>query len=271
MSSRGGWNLQNSYDMIYWFLFSSGELVYDDIDGMRGEILCCEEPPVKIAAKTKLHEIGELKGIPCVACEVDIQQVYEMRLPTTSLRASYGILPFEEYLMAGRASQILTWDANSQFCPRCGVATPQVAAIAKRCPKCHQEFYPRISTAVIVLIKRGEDEILLVNSHNYSGQFYGLVAGFLEVGETLEECVVREVAEETALEIENLRYFGNQPWPYPSGLMVGFVADYNGGEISLQRDELAAGEFFHRDKLPQLPSTLSIARQMIEAWREDKI
>lgn len=256
--------------MVYWFIFSSGELLYD---GSRGGIFCCEEPPVELSAEVNRHDIGELHGIGCVACSVEYsaEQLRELGISSTPLRASYEILPQEEHLMAGRASQILTWDMNSRFCPRCGVPTPQVAPIAKRCPKCGQEFYPRISTAVIVLIKRGEDEVLLVNSRNYSGKFYGLVAGFLEVGETLEECVEREVKEETGLSIENLRYFGNQPWPYPSGLMVGFVADYNSGDIALQQEELCAGEFFHRDSLPQLPSPLSIARQMIEAWRRREI
>ena len=97
--------------------------------------------------------------------------------------------------------------------------------------------------------------------------FYGLVAGFLEAGETLEECVEREVMEETGLRIKNITYFGSQPWPYPSGLMAGFVADYAGGEIKLQNEELSAGAFYRRDNLPELPTKPSIARRMIDWWR----
>ena len=98
------------------------------------------------------------------------------------------------------------------------------------------------------------------------GTFYGLVAGFLEAGETLEECVQREVREETGLEIKNLRYWGNQPWPYPSGLMLGFTAEYAGGNIKLQDDELSAGAFYSKDNLPEIPEKLSVARKLIDWW-----
>lgn len=103
---------------------------------------------------------------------------------------------------------------------------------------------------------------------NFKGTFNSLVAGFLETGETLEECVAREVKEETGLEVKNITYFGNQPWPYPSGLMVGFIADYAGGEINLQDEELSSGDFYTRDNLPELPRKLSLARKMIDWWIE---
>ena len=168
------------------------------------------------------------------------------------LRASFDVLPREEYDMAGKASQILNWDKNSRYCPMCGVPTVQVSPIAKRCPECRQEFYPRISPAVIVLIKK-EDSILLVHARNFRGTFKGLVAGFLEPGETLEECVHREVMEETGLRIRNLKYFGSQPWPYPSGIMVGYTAEYESGSIKLQDEELSAGAFYTREQLPRYP------------------
>ena len=141
----------------------------------------------------------------------------------------------------------------------------------KRCPACGYEIYPPISTAIIVLIRRGADEVLLVHARNFRGTFYGLVAGFLEPGETLEQCVEREVREETGLSICNIRYFDSQSWPYPSGLMVGFTADYAGGTIKLQDDELSAGAFYHRDHLPELPQKLSIARRLIDHWLAEKV
>ena len=144
------------------------------------------------------------------------------------LRSSYDVLPWEEYNVGGKAFQILNWDKNSRYCPMCGVPTVQISPIAKKCPQCRQEIYPRISPAIIVLIRR-EDSILLVHARNFRGTFNGLVAGFLEPGETLEECVHREVLEETGLHIKNLKYFGSQPWPYPSGIMIGFTADYESG------------------------------------------
>lgn len=105
-----------------------------------------------------------------------------------------------------------------------------------------------------------------MRAHNFRGTFYGLVAGFLEAGETLEECVEREVLEETGLKVKNIRYFGSQPWPYPSGLMVGFIADYESGNIKIQKDELSAAAFFSKDSLPEIPRKLSIARKLIDWW-----
>lgn len=186
------------------------------------------------------------------------------------LRASFDYLPYAEYRAGGKAFQILYWDKHSRFCPVCGTPTEQQGPIMKRCPACGYEIYPPISTAIIVLIRRGKDEVLLVHARNFRGTFYGLVAGFLEPGETLEQCVEREVREETSLSIRNLTYFDSQPWPYPSGLMVGFMADYAGGTIKLQDDELSAGAFYHRDHLPELPQKLSIARRLIDHWLETK-
>ncbi len=157
------------------------------------------------------------------------------------------------------------WDQHSRFCPACGMPTEHKTPIMKKCPSCAYEIYPPISTAIIVLIRRGE-EILLVHARNFRGTFYGLVAGFLEAGETLEQCVQREVMEETGLRVKNITYFGNQPWPYPSGLMVGFIADYESGEIKLQKDELSAGAFYSKENMPEIPRKLSIARKMIDWW-----
>ena len=138
-------------------------------------------------------------------------------------------------------------------------------AISKRCTQCGKEVWPQLATAVIVLIHRG-DEVLLVHAKNFKSDFYGLVAGFVETGETLEEAVHREVMEETGIKIKNVTYFGSQPWPYPSGLMVGFNADYVSGEVRLQQSELSKGDWFSKNNLPTIPEKLSIARMLIDAW-----
>ena len=139
--------------------------------------------------------------------------------------------------------------------------------ISKRCTECGKEVWPQLATAIIVLVHRG-DEVLLVHAKNFRSNFFGLVAGFVETGETLEEAVHREVMEETGLTIDNIRYFGSQPWPYPCGLMVGFEADYVSSEIKLQQEELAAGAWFTKDNLPTIPEKLSIARKLIDYWLE---
>ena len=183
----------------------------------------------------------------------------------TGLRASYDFIPLKQYHTAGKAFEILHWDQHSRFCPVCGTKTEMKDAIMKKCPTCGNEMYPSISAAILVLVRK-EDSLLLVHARNFKGTFYSLVAGFLETGETLEECVMREVKEETGLDIKNITYFGNEPWPYPSGLMVGFIADYAGGEISLQDEELSSGAFYTRENLPELPHKLSLARKMIAWW-----
>ena len=153
------------------------------------------------------------------------------------LRASFAFIMPQEYKAAGKAFQILYWDKHSHYCPACDTLMRQHTPIMKKCPQCGYESYPPIATAIIVLVRKG-DEILMVHARNFRGNFYGLVAGFLEAGETLEECVEREVMEETGLRIKNITYFGSQPWPYPSGLMAGFVADYAGGEITYNYKQL---------------------------------
>ncbi len=128
-----------------------------------------------------------------------------------------------------------------------------------------------MAPAIIVRIHRigsdGEDQILLVHARNFRrSEMYGLVAGFVETGETLEECVKREVYEETHLHIQNIRYFASQPWPFPCGIMIGFTADYAGGEVQVQEEELSRAAWFTRDHLPKIPDKLSIARRLIDDW-----
>ena len=186
------------------------------------------------------------------------------------LRASWDLLPQAAYDEAGKAFQLLYWDTHSRYCPVCGTPTEQTTPICKRCPRCGHELYPPIAPAIIVLIRKG-DAVLLVHARNFRGNFHGLVAGFIEVGETLEECVRREVREETGLEIKELHYFASQPWPYPSGLMIGFTATYAGGSLKLQAEELSTGAFFTKDNLPEIPRKLSLARKLIDAWLAGKI
>jgi len=153
------------------------------------------------------------------------------------------------------------------------VGFPTVQAVAHRqevVPSAVRSIIRASSPAIIVRITRG-DEILLVHARNFRGDYYGLVAGFLEVGETLEECVCREVMEETGIRITNLKYFGSQSWPYPSGIMLGFTADYVSGEVHLQREELSKGQFFDREHLPEIPKRLSLARILIDDWMEVRV
>ena len=163
---------------------------------------------------------------------------------------------------------VLYWDQNTKYCGVCGGLMHFDTDISKKCEHCGKEIWPQLATAIIVLIRKN-DEVLLVHANSFRDDHYGLVAGFVETGETLEEAVYREVMEETGLHITNLRYFGSQPWPYPCGLMVGFTADYDSGKIHLQRSELSKGSWFDKDHLPHIPEKLSIARQLLDHWLEE--
>ncbi len=254
-----------------WFVFYKDQLLIEKKNGAYS-IPFGTEPPMTVPVGSTVHTIGEVEGCTAKSFAVHspIMAPGANERQMVGLRASYDLLPWEHYNVAGKAVQILNWDRNSRYCPMCGVPTVQISPIGKKCPECRQEIYPRISPAVIVLIKK-DDSILLVHARNFRGSYNGLVAGFLEPGETLEECVHREVMEEVGLLIKNVKYFGSQPWPYPGGVMVGFTADYESGDIKLQAEELSAGAFYTKDNLPEIPKKLSIARQLIDAWIEGKV
>jgi len=245
-----------------WFMFHNNMLVVRcNRDGTYG-VPEGVRPPLQPLGP--VHAVGVHAGRPCFACAVGASE--GRGLSPLDLRSAYDALGPDLYAAAGKGSQMLHWDSRSRYCPACGTATVAAGPLAKRCPSCEQEMFPSIATAILALVRK-EDTALLVRGLNFRGKNHGLVAGFLEVGESLEECVHREVLEETGLTIANLRYFGSQPWPYPSGLMVGFVADYQSGDIVLQLDELEAGAFYGRNSLPLLPHELSLARRMIDWWR----
>jgi NAD+ diphosphatase len=165
-----------------------------------------------------------------------------------------------------RAVHIVEWDRGNQFCPRCGGAAERVAGeLAKGCPRCRTSVYPRLSPAVIVLVERG-DTILLGRNARFPIAMYSTLAGFVEPGETLEETVHREIREEAGIEVDGLRYFGSQPWPFPDSLMIAFNASYAGGELRPDPAELSDARWFRVDELPLVSPRISIARRLIDDW-----
>lgn len=260
----------NSYliPSIPCFVFYKDLLLLKKEDNNNYSIPCGKDLPFYVG-QYHIHQVTLPSGssVQTLAIENNIEDTSEWMM--CGLRSSFNYLSLNDYQAAGKSYQILYWDKHSHFCPACGTVTEQHTSIMKKCPNCGYEIYPPISPAIIVLVQR-KDEVLLVHAHNFKGTFYGLVAGFLEAGETLEQCVQREVFEETGLKIKNITYFSSQPWPYPSGLMIGFTAEYESGEIKLQADELSAGAFYSKDNLPELPQKLSIARKLIDWWLSKK-
>lgn len=186
-----------------------------------------------------------------------------------SLREANPRMSEKDYRAAGKAMELMHWDAGSRFCGTCGKPLVRASEISKKCPECSHEVFAQVSAAIIVLIHRG-DEVLLVHARNFSRPYFGLVAGFVETGESLEECVLREVMEETSLRVKNIRYVGSQPWPYPNSLMLAFHAEYESGEIKFADGELTDGGFFLLDSLPLLPPPPSIARRLIDEWLSER-
>ena len=260
--------------MRYYFVFCKEDLLLEKTADGGYTIPFQDEPPTAVKPWTHQMDITPMDdGTPVVTYRVDNvpdevinpKSVNHRSYEMCGLRQSYYKLSRPLYLKAGKCQELLYWDQNTKYCGVCGAPMRMDTDISKKCTQCGKEIWPQLATAVIVLIHKG-DEVLLVRAKNFRRDFYGLVAGFVETGETLEEAVAREALEETGVTITNIRYFGSQPWPYPCGLMVGFNADYVSGEIHLQTSEIAKGGWFRKDNLPDIPEKLSIARMLLDAW-----
>jgi len=190
--------------------------------------------------------------------------------PVRSLLAE---LPEDMLQIVGRAIACVEFEDTHRFCGRCGEATtplasdatPSAGERAVQCPRCTLTFHPRIPPAVIVLVERGE-EILLARGAKFPVGRFSAVAGFVEIGESLEEAARREVKEEVGVDVTNLRYFASQPWPFGRSLMVAFRADFAGGELHPDGTEIVEAGWFQRDRLPLLPPPISVARKLIDGF-----
>jgi NAD+ diphosphatase len=245
-----------------WFAFRGDRLLVLEGDEPRVPRASTLE---EIGIETLFRQpVGHLDGRPCWAVEVPEGAESPDGAAFLDLRAIFAAVDEGFFAVAGRAKQVVGWHATHRFCGRCGGETePFEGEMAMRCTRCGMMHYPRVSPAVIVRVRRGE-EVLLARSPGVPKGLRSVLAGFVEPGESIEETIHREVREEVGIEVENLRYFGSQPWPFPNSLMIGFTADYAGGELEPQPGEIEDAGWYRADGLPQLPPRVSIARRMIE-------
>ena len=213
--------------------------------------------------------LGRLGDRDCfgAAASAGVRAAPPTGLRFVPVRALFTVLPASMLEIVGRAIALVEFEIMHGFCGRCAGATEAAPGErARHCPACGATFHPRIPPAVIAVVARDDGRILLARSARFPPGMFSAVAGFVETGESLEQAVCREVAEEVGVRIDNLRYFGSQPWPFGRSLMVGYFAHHAGGEILVDGTEIVDARWFAPDQLPMLPPPISIARKLIDAW-----
>lgn len=239
----------------WWFVQRGREVLLDEMGGVP-----CGPNPLLGLDPLPVLQVGEFDGMPCFAVELPLDAPFGGFFGDP--KRLYDSLPLPARTPLSRALEVLEWDRTHRFCGSCGAPTEhRGAAIVRHCSNdaCGREHFPRVSPVVIMAVERGE-EILLGRSHHFPPGVYSVLAGFVDAGESAEQAVHREIFEETALAIRDVRYFASQPWPFPHSLMLGFQAEWAGGEIACDPREIEDAAFFHVDRLPKtfrFSSTLS--------------
>jgi NAD+ diphosphatase len=245
-------------ESAWCFAFVDGQLLVlegDDGTGLAPQPWSLFEP-----LAPSRHYLGQLDGIDCWTFSLREPLPGFTRKPLRAAMMSFG-----EPLMgvAGRAAQVLEWDRAHRYCGVCGTPTePQANERSRKCPSCGHTAYPRLSPAMMVLVWR-PGQLLLARSPHYVPGVYSALAGFVEAGESLEQCVHREVAEEVGVRVRDLRYYGSQSWPFPHSLMVAYTAEWVDGEIVKQEGEIEDAQWFAFDALPKIPPRFSISGHLI--------
>lgn len=244
-------------------VFQSGKLLVTEPSSPPGIPMARSLEELAVTPLRILY-LGTFAGLPCYASEVSAEAPEPPGLAFRPLRSLYEVLEEDLFHLAGKALQLLVWDGNHRFCGRCGTETAHSLTERSRiCPQCGLVSYPQLAPAVITAILK-DNQLLLAHAPHFQNGMYGLIAGFVEPGETLEDCVRRETMEEVGLKVKNITYFGSQQWPFPNSLMVGFLAEYESGEITVDGEELDHAAWFPTDQLPVIPPPVSIARKIID-------
>jgi NAD+ diphosphatase len=245
-----------------WFVFRGAELLVADLEP---RLPHCNFPKELGMMPARTQYLGVWGGEHCYSAEVAQDTAAPRGWSWQGLRSLFSVLDDGAFALAGNALQIVDWDRTHQYCGACGTAT--VARINERsreCPRCGLVAYPRLAPAVMALVRRGR-ELLLARSPRFPEGMYSALAGFVEPGETIEQCLEREVMEEVGIRVSNARYFASQPWPFPHSLMIAFFAEYESGELRPDETEIEDAQWFDVCNLPRLPARISVARRLIDA------
>jgi len=248
----------------HWFLFQGNQILVRREDGQASVPIVVDPRDLGLHPLRDQY-LGTLAGRHCYSGECAPEVPAPDGYIWSGLRALFGLFDDAMFALAGRAVQIMDWDRTHLYCGRCGTPTElKPGERARQCPNCGQVHYPRIAPAVMALVQRG-DQLLLARSPHFVPGMYSALAGFVEPGESLEHCLVREVKEEVGIKVGNLRYFSSQPWPFPHSLMIAFNCDWVEGEITPDPSEIEAAGWFDLERLPVLPNKISIARRLIDS------
>jgi len=251
-------------ELGFWILRYNNQVVITTTGGNIVENIFPYGHASDFCATQNVLLVGKWLGLPCYTADID-QLPKKQLFKFIAVRRLFSLAGAEAFALVGRATQLLDWQNNHQYCGKCGKPTTKKnGELAMSCSACGLLFYPRIAPAVMVLVLR-DDKVLLARSPNFTLGVFSALAGFVEAGETLEECAIREVREEVGIDITNLRYFRSQSWPFPNSLMVAFTADYVSGVITPDTSEIEVANWFLLSALPPLPNPMSIARQLIDS------
>ena len=251
----------------FWFIFQDEKLLVNIAENDNSSLFTRSPGQLGIVPIFSQF-LGRYGSTNCFVAEVRDIKTPPPSTQFKGLRSLFGAVDDDLFILAGRAVQILHWHKEHRFCGKCGTPMEnRETELAKICPACSFVSFPRLSPAVIMSIIKG-DHILLARSPHFPPGMYSTLAGFVEPGETLEETVEREVREEVNIRISNIHYVASQPWPFPHSIMIGFSANYVGGEIEIDNDEISDARWFSVGDLPILPSKITIARLLIDNFVE---
>lgn len=262
--------MSNDCDLVV--VFHDGKLVTSDapIEGLGSSrcLFTLGQLPSLVLRSTNagMLSIGKYLGrrVSLVEMGVDTEVPLQDNLVYTPVREFISGSSAVDANIVNRAAQIANWRATHRFCSRCGTPTTlHLHDRAYTCASCEFLMYPRISPCVIGIVVNG-DKLLLARASKSTKPIYSAIAGFVEAGETPEQALAREVLEEVGVAVRNIEYIQSQAWPFPGQLMLGFLAEYESGDISIDEREIAHADWFYKDNLPMLPPPFAISAKLIE-------